>query len=71
MGGKATGGYRISLDTAVMKDSMLWVEVMETSPGSNCATTAALTRPAVVGILPVAVSTATFVEKTSVRNCDD
>lgn len=46
MGQRNTGGFVITVEGVYRDDDRLLVEVLETSPGPSCFTTAALTSPA-------------------------
>jgi PrcB C-terminal len=45
MGGRNTGGYSIDMTEAASTADTLYVSVLETSPGTSCITTDALTSP--------------------------
>lgn len=66
MGTRPNGGYAIRVQAAAVHEGSLTVRVVETSPGSNCVTTQAITTPTdVVRVarsgLPVRFTTATGV----------
>lgn len=69
MGSRPTGGFSVSIEGVYRTDQKLYVVVKETSPGSNCATTQAITAP-VAAIatertnLPVA-----YVERRETTTC--
>lgn len=69
MGTRPNGGYSIRVQAAAVHEGSLTVRVVETSPGSHCVTTQAITTPTdVVRVarsgLPVRFTTA-----TGVLNC--
>ena len=46
MGTRSSGGYTVGIDSVFMARDTVFFRVRETSPGSRCGTTAALTSPA-------------------------
>ena len=54
MGTQPTGGYAIAIDRVIETPNTIDVQVVRTSPGPRCGTTAALTSP--VDIVRVARS---------------
>jgi hypothetical protein len=69
-GQQSSGGHEIAVDKVSQRDGELIIEVVETSPGPNCMTTASLTQPVDVVIAPVVnVRRWSFVERTDVRGC--
>ncbi|MFL5401623.1 MAG: protease complex subunit PrcB family protein [Gemmatimonadales bacterium] len=69
-GQRATGGYEIAIDRVRQQAGDLLVEVVETTPGPNCMTSAALTQPADVVVVPgVSAKSWSFVERKEVRGC--
>ena len=51
-GQRPTGGYEIAVDRVRQAKGELTVEVVETAPGPNCVTTASLTQPVDVVVIP-------------------
>ena len=73
MGQKNSGGYSIEIESIVRLGNHLYVNVTEKSPGSNCATTQAITQPyhLVVFDSSVTFSGISFTPHSVVVNCDD
>lgn len=69
MGTRSTGGYAIVIEGVYEADNTLYVEVREISPGSNCATTQALTAPVHAVRAPRRGFTVRFVERKETRMC--
>lgn len=69
-GQRPTGGYEISVHKVVNNGGELTSEVVETTPGPNCMTTASLTQPVDVVVVPgVTPRSWSFVERKEVRGC--
>ena len=69
-GQQPTGGYEIAVNNVTQQAGELTVEVLETTPGPNCMTSAVLTQPVDVVVLPVVnVRGWSFIEKKNVRSC--
>jgi protease stability complex PrcB-like protein len=69
-GQRPTGGYEIAVDRVRQADGELTVEVVETAPGPNCVTTASLTQPVDVVVIPALTARSwSFVERKEVRGC--
>jgi hypothetical protein len=69
-GQRSTGGYEIAVDRVSNNNGELTVEVIETVPGPNCMTTASLTQPVDVIVVPsVAPRGWSFVERKEIRGC--
>jgi hypothetical protein len=69
-GQRPTGGYEIAVERVSRTNGELTVEVVETTPGPNCMTTASLTQPVDVVVIPsVATKSWSFVERREVRGC--
>lgn len=69
-GQQSSGGYEIAIDRVTQNNGELMIEVVETSPGPNCMTTAALTQPVDVIVMPaVSARGWSFVERKEVRGC--
>ena len=69
-GQQPTGGYEIAVNNVTEHAGELTVEVLETTPGPNCMTSAVLTQPVDVVVLPaVNVRGWSFIEKKNVRGC--
>jgi hypothetical protein len=69
-GQRPTGGHEIAVERVINNGGELAVEVVETTPGPNCMTTASLTQPVDVVVVPgVAPRSWSFVERKEVRGC--
>jgi hypothetical protein len=69
-GQRPTGGHEIAVDQVTQSGPALTVSVLETKPGPNCMTTAALTQPVDIVVVPaVNAKSWSFVEQKDVRGC--
>ena len=69
-GQRPTGGYEIAVDRVTQSDGQLTVEVVERTPGPNCMTTASLTQPVDVVVVPAAdAKSPSFLERKEIRGC--
>jgi len=69
-GQRPSGGYEIQVHRVAQQAGELTVEVLETVPGPNCMTSASLTQPVDVVVLPaVSIQGWSFLEKQEVRGC--
>jgi hypothetical protein len=69
-GQRSTGGYGIAVNEVTQADGQLIIGVVETTPGPNCITTAAVTQPADVVVIPVAAPRGwSFLERKEIRAC--
>ena len=69
-GQRPTGGYEIAIDQVTHSDGQLTVEVVERTPGPNCMTTASLTQPVDVVVVPAAdAKSLSFLERKEIRGC--
>lgn len=69
-GQRSTGGFEIAVDRITQTDGELSVEVVERTPGPNCITTASLTQPVDVVVVPVADARSwSFMERKEIRAC--
>ncbi len=69
-GQRPTGGYEIVVDRVTQSDGQLTVEVVERTPGPNCMTTASLTQPVDVVVVPAAdAKSLSFLERKEIRDC--
>lgn len=69
-GQRPTGGYEIAIDRVDQADGELSVDVVERTPGPNCMTTASLTQPVDVVVVPAANARSwSFVERKEIRGC--
>ncbi len=69
-GQRPTGGYEIVIDRVTQNDGQLTVEVVERTPGPNCMTTASLTQPVDVVVVPaVDAKSPSFLERKEIRGC--
>ena len=64
------GGHEIAIDRVNQTNGELTIEVVETTPGPNCMTTASLSQPVDVVVVPgVSARSWSFVERKDVRGC--
>jgi hypothetical protein len=69
-GQRPTGGHEIAVERVTNNGGELTIEVIETTPGPNCMTTASLTQPVDVVVVPGVVPRSwSFVERKEVRGC--
>jgi PrcB C-terminal len=69
-GQRPTGGYEIAVDRVTQSDGQLTVEVVERTPGPNCMTSASLTQPVDVVVVPAAdAKSLSFMERKEIRGC--
>jgi PrcB C-terminal len=69
-GERQTGGYEIAIDRVTQSDGQLTVEVVERTPGPNCMTTASVTQPVDVVVVPaVDAKSPSFLERKEIRAC--
>lgn len=69
-GQRSTGGHEIAVDRVTQTDGQLSVEVVERTPGPNCITTASLTQPVDVVVVPSADARSwSFMERKEIRGC--
>jgi PrcB C-terminal len=69
-GQRSTGGFEIAVDRITQSDGELSVEVVERTPGPNCITTASLTQPVDVVVVPLADARSwSFMERKEIRAC--
>jgi len=69
-GQRPTGGYEIVIDRVAQSGGQLTVEVVERTPGPNCMTTASLTQPVDVVVVPAAdAKSPSFLERKEIRGC--
>ncbi|MBA3443812.1 MAG: protease complex subunit PrcB family protein [Gemmatimonadales bacterium] len=69
-GQRSTGGHEIAVDRVTQTDGQLSVEVVERTPGPNCITTASLTQPVDVVVVPSADARGwSFMERKEIRGC--
>jgi hypothetical protein len=69
MGVRSTGGYNILVTKAAEDTTGVQVEVVETSPGSDCGTTQALTQPVDLARIPRRDGAVRFIVTKHVRLC--
>ena len=69
MGGRASGGFRITIDSVAATAGGVHVFVTERSPGSSCVVTAAITAPVDAVAVPASDLPVTFHERTVVHDC--
>ena len=69
-GQRPTGGYEIAIDRVTQSAGQLTVEVVERTPGPNCMTTASMTQPVDVVVVPAAdAKSLSFLERKEIRSC--
>lgn len=69
-GQRPTGGYEILVNQVTQSEGQLTVEVLERTPGPNCITTASLTQPVDVVVVPAAsAKSLSFLERKEIRGC--
>ena len=69
-GQRPTGGYEIAIDRVTQSGGELTIEVVERTPGPNCMTTASLTQPVDVVVVPAAdAKSLSFLERKEIRGC--
>jgi hypothetical protein len=69
-GERVSGGYDIQVWSVGRAGGELRIEVLETSPGAGCLTTAALTQPVDVVVVPAAgVKGWSFIDRTVPKDC--
>ncbi|HEX6940551.1 MAG TPA: protease complex subunit PrcB family protein [Longimicrobiales bacterium] len=69
LGERVSGGYGIEVEGIYRTADGLYVVVRETSPGSDCVVTTALTAPAVLVRVPRFDGPVAFVEHASEHDC--
>jgi PrcB C-terminal len=69
-GQRPTGGHEIAVGQVAQNSGALTISIVETTPGPNCMTTASLTQPVDVVVIPnVNAKSWSFVERREVRDC--
>jgi hypothetical protein len=69
-GERSSGGHDIEVQRVTRSGGDLRIEVLRTSPGKDCMTTAALTQPVDVVLVPAAGVTGwSFVDRAATRAC--
>ncbi len=69
-GQRPTGGHEIAVGQVAQNSGALTISVVETTPGPNCMTTASLTQPVDVVVVPnVNAKSWSFLERREVRGC--
>jgi len=69
LGRQNTGGYDIYIQSAAVEDSQVVLTVRQTTPGSTCVTTQALTQPVDIVRLPRRREPVHFVARPEVLDC--
>lgn len=69
LGQRSSGGYSIYVDSAYQRAGHVEVVVRKVSPGAGCVTTAALTEPVDVAVIPVTGQPLQFRERATVHEC--
>lgn len=70
MGGRASGGYHIGVETVAEHAQETLVEVFTVSPGEGCVVTAAITAPAVAIAIPASPKPVRFATTHYVQDCE-
>jgi hypothetical protein len=68
-GGKPSGGFSVSIESASERSGTVTVEVTMTSPGPNCIRTGILTSPVAIAKLPMRPGTVNFNVTRRMTNC--
>jgi hypothetical protein len=69
-GEQPSGGHGIAIDRVSQADGQLTIQVVETTPGPNCVTTGAATRPVDVVVVHAAAPRGwSFLERKGIRAC--
>jgi hypothetical protein len=69
-GQRPSGGYEIAIESVNRVDGELSVSVVERSPSPNCVTTASLTQPVDVVVVPAAGARSwSFLERKEIQAC--
>lgn len=69
-GQRSSGGHDIEVRNVTRSHGELRIEVLETSPGASCVTTAALTQPVDVVVVSAAGVTGwSFIDQSATREC--
>jgi len=69
MGRKNSGGYSIDVDDVRSVAEDAWVSITENSPGAMCITTAVITAPVAVVMVPRFAGQVTFLEHAVQDDC--
>jgi hypothetical protein len=69
MGDKSSGGYSVEIERITEEDSKINVFITETSPGTGCMTTMALTSPAQIVEYKLSAKPVTFITKKVTSEC--
>lgn len=69
MGTRSSGGYSIEVPSVYESQSRLYARVRQTSPGSTCGVTAALTAPVAAVVVPAFSGPVTFLEEAVTHQC--
>lgn len=69
LGQRNSGGYGIYVDSAYQRAGHVEVVIRKVSPGAGCVTTAALTEPVDVAVIPVTGQPLEFRERATVHEC--
>jgi hypothetical protein len=69
-GERSSGGHDIVVQRVARSGGELRIEVLETAPGKNCMSTAAMTQPVDVVVVPAAGVTGwSFIDRAATRDC--
>ena len=70
MGRRPTGGYSISIEGVSMSDGVLYVDVVERSPGIGCFSTQVITAPVTAVRVPAHAGSVEFVIREESSPCN-
>ena len=70
LGQRGTGGYGILVDSAALVRDSLAITVRRIAPGPRCGTTAALSEPVDIAVLPRVTAGVKWVERSEVTRCE-
>ena len=69
MGERPSGGHAIGVAAIEQRQDTLFVSVVETSPGPDCMTTAAMTQPVMAVSMPAVDAPVVFVDQRVTQSC--
>ena len=71
LGSRATGGYRITVESAVADEHDVVIGVDAVSPGSGCGVPQMITAPADFVAIPISSRLVRFEDRATVHDCGD
>lgn len=69
LGGRPSGGYRVTIDVELIAPKAVLAQVTEHQPAPGCTATAIVTYPTAVVIVPVTTTTVSFRSRTVEESC--